>query len=135
VGLARGESTLLRLRQPGSKEELGIKLEPRTLKADIEIGPRTARWPGDALSITVKLFDHLGRPVVDELKSKPQVFVNVAAIDPMWTHVGNVYTAKVSPVLGEGPWVVRVQVNDDFGDQAGHDFIELGGGKTKTASN
>ena len=27
------------------------------------------------------------------------------------------------------PWVVRVQVNDDFGDQAGRDFIELGGAK------
>jgi hypothetical protein len=133
VGLARGESTLLRLREPGEKAELGIRLEPRTLKADIEIGPKTARWPGDALSITVKLFDHNGRPVIDELKTKPQVFVNVGHVEPTWTHTGNVYSAKVAPVSGEGPWVVRVQVNDDFGDQAGRDFIELGGGKT--ASN
>jgi hypothetical protein len=135
VGLARGESTLLRLREPGAKQELGIKLEPRTLKADIEIGPKSARWPGEPLQVTVHLFDHNGRPVTEELKSKPQVFVNVAPVDSTWTHSGNIYSAKVSPAAGEGPWVVRVQVNDDFGDEAGRDFIELGGGKATTASN
>jgi len=133
VGLARGESTLLRLREPGKKEELGIKLEPRTLKADVEIGPKTARWPGEALQVTVKLFDHSGKPITDELKNKPQVFVNVGQIDPTWTHSGNTYTTKIAPVNGTGPWVVRVEVSDDFGDQAGRDFIELG--SAKTASN
>jgi len=134
VGLARGESTLLRLRQPGSKQELGIALEPRTLKADIEIGPKSAHWPEVPLEVKVRLFDHRGRPITEELKTKPQVFVNVAQVEPSWTHSGNTYTAKVSPATGEGPWVVRVQVNDDFGDEAGRDFIELGGAKT-TASN
>jgi len=129
VGLARGESTLLRLREPGKKEELGIKLEPRTLKADVDIGPKTARWPGEPLLVTVKLFDHHGRPVTDELKNKPQVFVNVGQVEPTWTHTGNTYSAKIAPVNGAGPWVVRVEVSDDFGDQAGRDFIELGSAK------
>jgi hypothetical protein len=133
VGLARGESTLLRLREPGKKNELGIKLEPRTLKADVEIGPKTARWPGEALQVTVKLFDHHGKPITDDLKNKPQVFVNVGQVEPTWTHSGNTYTTKVAPVNGNGPWVVRVEVSDDFGDQAGRDFIELG--SAKTASN
>lgn len=130
VGLARGESTLLRLRVPGGKEELGIKLEPRTLKADVNIGPKSARWPGEALQVTIKLFDHRGRPTNDELKNKPQVFVNVANVQPNWTHTGNTYSAKISPTSGTGPWVVRVEVNDDFGDQVGRDFIELGGART-----
>jgi hypothetical protein len=129
VGLARGESTLLRLREPGGKDELGIKLEPRTLKADVEIGPKTASWPADPLSITVKLFDHRGRPVNDDLKVKPHVFVNVHQVEPTWTHTGNQYTAKLTPSSDQGPWVVRVEVLDDFGEQAGRDFIELGGGK------
>jgi hypothetical protein len=130
VGLARGDSTLLRLREPGAKQELGIKLEPRTLKAEVEIGPKTARWPGDALEVKVRLYDHRGRPVKDELKTKPQVFVNVGQVDATWTHSGNTYAAKVSPALGTGPWVVRVEVSDDFGDPAGRDFIELGAAKT-----
>jgi hypothetical protein len=130
VGLARGESTLLRLREPGAKEELGIKLEPRTVKADVEIGPKSARWPGEPLQVTVKLFDHRGRPLKDELKTKPQVFVNVAHVKPTWTHSGNTYTTKIAPATGAGPWVVRVEVNDDFGDPVGRDFIELGSAKT-----
>jgi hypothetical protein len=133
VGLARGESTLLRLREPGKKDELGIRFEPRTLKAEVEIGPKSARWPGEALQVTVKLFDHHGKPITDELKNKPQVFVNVGQVEPTWTHSGNTYTTKVAPVNGAGPWVVRVEVSDDFGDQAGRDFIELG--SAKTASN
>jgi hypothetical protein len=130
VGLARGESTLLRLREPGKKEELGIKLEPRTLKADVKIGPKSARWPGEPLQVTVKLFDHRGKPISDPLKTKPHVFVNVAQVEPTWTHSGNTYSAKISPAAGTGPWVVRVEVSDDFGDPVGRDFIELSGAKT-----
>jgi hypothetical protein len=78
----------------------------------------------------VKLFDHSGRPLKDELKNKPQVFVNVKPVEPTWTHSGNTYMAKVPPATGAGPWVVRVEVNDDFGDSAGRDFIELGAAKT-----
>lgn len=130
VGLARGESTLLRLREPGSKEELGIQLEPRTVKADVDIGPKSARWPGEPLQVTVKLFDHRGRPLKEELKTKPQVFVNVAHVQPTWSHSGNTYTAKIAPAAGAGPWVVRVEVSDDFGDPVGRDFIELGSAKT-----
>ena len=130
VGLARGESTLLRLREPGKKEELGIKLEPRTLKADVKIGPKSARWPGEPLQVTVKLFDHRGKPITDPLKTKPHVFVNVAQVAPTWTHTGNTYSARISPATGTGPWVVRVEVNDDFGDPVGRDFIELSGAKT-----
>lgn len=134
IGLARGESTLIRLRVPGTKEELGIKLEPRSLRANVEIGPKTARWPGEALQVQVKLFDHRGRPVTDPLKTKPRVFVNVEEVEATWTHSGNTYSAKVPPSTGAGPWVVRVEVSDDFGDQVGRDFIELGGGDAQRAS-
>ena len=133
VGLTRGQSTFLRLREQGSKEELGVQLEPRTMRADIAIGPKTARWPGDALQVSVKLFDHKGKPVTDPLKTKPRVFVNVDPVEPTWSHAGNTYSAKVPPAAGTGPWVVRVEVNDDFGDQVGRNFIELGG--NSTASN
>jgi hypothetical protein len=134
VGLARGESTLLRLREPGAKAELGIQLEPRTMKADVDIGPKTARWPGDALEVKVKLFDHHGHPINEDLKNKPRVFVNVGQVAPTWTHSGNTYSAKIPPAPGSGPWVVRVEVTDDFGDAAGRDFIELGAAKTASTN-
>jgi hypothetical protein len=135
IGLARGESTMLRLREVGAEEEVDLRLEPRTLKADVSIGPPNARWPGDSLRVTVKLFGPLGRPVTEELKTKPRVFVNVHEIEPTWAHVGNTFTTRVAPAGGAGPWVVRVEVMDDFGDQVGRNFIELGGsGKTSSAN-
>ncbi len=135
IGLTRGQSTLLRLREHGAKEELSIQLEPRALRAEIAIEPKTARWPGDALHVSVKLFDHRGRPVTDPLKSKPRVFVNVDPVAPSWSHSGNTYSAKVLPASGSGPWVVRVEVSDDFGDEVGRNFIELGESHSSTASN
>ncbi|HKY36962.1 MAG TPA: hypothetical protein VJN18_13545 [Polyangiaceae bacterium] len=135
IGLTRGQSTLLRLREQGAKEELSIQLEPRTLRAEIAIGPKTARWPGDPLHVSVKLFDHRGKPVSDPLKSKPRVFVNVDPVTPNWSHSGNTYSAKVPPASGSGPWVVRVEVSDDFGDEVGRNFIELGESSRRTARN
>jgi len=133
VGLARGDSTLLRLREKGGRAELGIRLEPRTLRAEVEIGPKSARWPNDPLQVTVKLFDHRGRPLNEALKNQPQVFVNVAQVDASWTRAGNTYVGKVAPAVGAGPWVVRVEVTDDFGDAAGRDFIEIGAAMTASA--
>jgi hypothetical protein len=134
VGLVRGQSTLLRLREQGVTAELAINLEPRTLRAAIAIGPKSTRWPSEPLQVSVKLFDHRGKPVTDPLKTKPRVFVNVDAVQPNWTHQGNTYTAKVPPGAGAGPWVVRVEVSDDFGDEVGRDFIELSG-EDATASH
>lgn len=127
VGLARGQATLIRLREPGSKDELALRLEPRTLRAQVAIGPKSARWPQDPLHVSVKLFDHRGRPVTEALKTKPRVFINVEPVDPSWTHNGNTWTAKVAPPRGSGPWVVRVEVSDDFGEPVGRDFMEVGG--------
>jgi hypothetical protein len=126
VGLARGQATLLRLREQGGKEELAVQLEPRTVRAEVFIGPKTARWPGEPLLVSVKLFDHRGKPVTDPLKTKPRVFVNVDPVAATWSHSGNTYSSKVQPAAGSGPWVVRVEVSDDFGDEVGRNFIELG---------
>ena len=65
--------------------------------------------------------------MTDALKHKPRVFVNVDQVEPTWTHSGNTYSAKVTQAPGAGPWVVRVEVSDDFGDEVGRDFVELGG--------
>ncbi|HEY5372919.1 MAG TPA: hypothetical protein VIK01_04500, partial [Polyangiaceae bacterium] len=40
VGLSRGEGTVVRLREPGTVGEVQVGLEPRTLRADVEISPK-----------------------------------------------------------------------------------------------
>jgi len=134
VGLAHGDGTLLRLREPGAHNEVQLGLEPRTLRADVEIGPKKATWPQDQVSVTVKLFDAHGKAVADNVNVKPTVLVDVQPVDVNWTRSGNLLTASIPKPKGEGPWVVRVEVTDEFGDPAGRDFLEIAGPDTRHAS-
>lgn len=125
VGLTRGESTLLRLREPGSTEELRVALEPRTLHADVKITPKHPRWPEDMIEVTVHLFDARGRAVSEAVKVKPQVLVNVQPMAVKWMRSGNTLHTFIPAPAERGPWVVRVEIADEFGDPAGRDFMEV----------
>lgn len=125
VGLARGEATVVHLREPGSADGLSIGLEPRTLHADVSITPKSAHWPQDKIEVSVRLFDARGRAVPENVKVNAQVLVNVEQAAVSWARSGNVLTAQVPPASGPGPWVVRVEVTDEFGEAAGRDFLEV----------
>jgi hypothetical protein len=127
VGLSRGESTLLRLREPGSLEEVRIGLEPRSLRADVKITPKHPHWPEDMLEVTVQLFDARGRAVAEGTKVKPTVLVDVQPVEVTWLRSDNTMHAFIPAPISRGPWVVRVEIADEFGDPAGRDFIEIAG--------
>ncbi len=127
VGLTRGEGTLLRLREPGSTEELRVGLEPRTLRADVQITPKHPRWPEDMIEVTVHLFDARGRAVSEAIVVKPTVLVDVQPAQVTWLRSGNTLHTFIPAPATRGPWVVRVEVADEFGDPAGRDFMEVAG--------
>jgi hypothetical protein len=127
VGLSRGDSTVLRLREPGTTDEVKLGLEPRTLHAAVEISPKSAHWPQDKIDVSVKLFDARGQAVAEGVKVKTTVLVDIQPVDVNWTRTGNVLTAQIPAATGHGPWVVRVEVTDEFGDPAGRDFLEVAG--------
>src|SRR5450432_1878770 len=134
VGLARGDSTVLRLREPGSTDEVKVALEPRTLRADVTISPKSARWPQDKIEVSVRLFDARGRAVSEAVKVKTTVLVNVQPVEVSWARAGNVLSAQIPAATGRGPWVVRVEVADEFGDPAGRDFLEVAGADNERVS-
>lgn len=127
VGLSRGESTLLRLREPGTTQELRVALEPRSLRADVQITPKHPRWPEDMLEVTVQLFDARGRPVTESTTVKPTVLVDVEPVAVTWMRSDNTMHAFIPAPITRGPWVVRVEIADEFGDPAGRDFVEIAG--------
>ncbi len=135
VGLSRGEGTVLRLREPGSTSEVRVGLEPRTLRAEVEISPKHAHWPDDMIEVTVHLFDARGRAVSDSVKVKPTVLINVDAAAVTWARSGNTLHTSIPKPLSKGPWVVRVEVADEFGDPAGRDFMEVAGPDTDRVSS
>jgi hypothetical protein len=134
VGLSRGDSTLLRLREPGTTDEVKLGLEPRTLHAAVEISPKSAHWPQDKIDVTVKIFDARGRAVSDAVKVKTTVLVNIQPVEVSWARTGNVLTTRIPAASGRGPWVVRVEVSDEFGDPAGRDFLEIAGADAERIS-
>ena len=127
VGLSRGEGTVLRLREPGTSEELRVGLEPRTLRADVQITPKHPRWPDDMIEVTVHLFDARGRAVSEAIVVKPTVLVDVQPAQVTWLRSGNALHTFIPAPDSRGPWVVRVEVADEFGDPAGRDFMEVAG--------
>jgi hypothetical protein len=127
VGLSRGESTLLRLREPGTVDEVRVGLEPRSLRADVQITPKHPRWPDDMIEVTVQLFDARGRAVPESTPVKPKVLVDVQAVDVTWMRSENTMHAFIPAPSNRGPWVVRVEIADEFGDPAGRDFMEVAG--------
>ena len=134
VGLSRGEGTVVRLREPGTSEEVKLSLEPRTLHADVSISPRAARWPQDKLEVSVRLFDARGRAVSEAVKVKTTVLVDVQPVEVSWARSGNLMSTQIPAALGQGPWVVRVEVSDEFGDPAGRDFLEIAGTEKERVS-
>jgi len=127
VGLSRGEGTLLRLREPGTVEEVRVGLEPRTLRADVQIAPKHPHWPQDMLEVTVHLFDARGRAVNEAVQVKPTVLVDVQPVAVNWIRSDNAMHAFIPTPHNRGPWVVRVEIADEFGDPAGRDFMEVAG--------
>jgi hypothetical protein len=134
VGLSRGEGTTLRLREPGTVAEVQVGLEPRTLRADVEITPKHARWPEDMIEVTVHLFDARGRAVAESIKVTPTVLVDVQPVEVTWLRSENALHAFIPTPEGRGPWVVRVEIADEFGDPAGRDFMEVAGPDTERVS-
>jgi hypothetical protein len=134
VGLLRGDGTVVRLREPGTTAEVRLSLEPRTLHADVTISPKAAHWPQDKLEVTVHLFDARGRAVSEAVKVKAKVLVDVQPVEVNWTRSGNLLSAQIPAATGRGPWVVRVEVSDEFGDAAGRDFLEIAGAESGRVS-
>jgi hypothetical protein len=125
IGLIRGEPTLVRLRAAGSKAELALRLSPRTVQADIKLGPARARWPQDTVSVSVRLTDARGRPLGDDVTVKPIAYVNVTPVKVEWKREHNVLSAVIPQSAEPGPWVVRIEIKDDTGAVAGRDFLEV----------
>lgn len=133
LGLAHGEPTTVRLRAAGTTAETVLRLAPRGLHAAVDIGPRTAKWPLDRVTIEVDLYDTTGRPIPDASTIDANVTVNLNKIAVKWERSGHTLRATLSPGTPPGPWVVRAEVRDHNGDLLGRDFLEVAPTEDPTA--
>jgi hypothetical protein len=120
-----GSPTMVGLRVPGSFDLATARLEPRDVYADVRIGPKRALWPRDPVSIDIQLMSKAGAEIPSFLQVVPKVTLGVEPLDLSFEREGNVLHAVVPPSAEPGPWVLRVEVADQFGVPLGNDFLEV----------
>jgi len=115
----------LRLRLAGDpSSENTLELQRRALRADIEIGPKTARWPVDPVDITVTMRDPAGLVDATQVAPRLHVLLGLTELPVVWAHRGPIWTTRLAPRSG-GPTVVRVVAEDEFGNSLGRTFLEV----------
>jgi hypothetical protein len=132
LGLAHGESVVARIRAPGTTEETFIRLEPRGLRARVQLSPTTASWPRDSVTVTVEPYDTSGRPIPDE-NLTTTVTVNLERVKLAWQRDDHALRAVIPASATRGPWVIRAEVRDGRGELLGRDFLEVLNGQTGRA--
>ena len=134
ASLYRGQTTVLGFRMPGALETAIARLEPRAVYADVRIGPKRALWPRDPISIDIQLKSKGGAAIPSFLQVVPTVTVGTDPVDLNFEQAGNVLHAVLPPSAKPGPWVVRVDVADQYGVTLGHDFLEIAMQQRKPAT-
>jgi len=125
VTLYRGETTVVSFRVPGSVYPTSARLRPRGLFAHVALGPRRAVWPNDAVQIEIELRSKDGEAIPAWVELKTDVKVGIEPIEMEFTRSGNRLIGTVPPSASPGPWVLRVEVKDQFGAVLGRDFLEI----------
>jgi hypothetical protein len=125
VSLYRGETTVVSFRVPGSVYPTTARLRPRSVYAHVVLGPRRAIWPQDAVQIAVELRSKDGEAVPAWLEPKTEVKLGIEPIEVAFTRDGNRLVGTVPATDKPGPWVLRVEVKDQFGSLLGRDFLEI----------
>ena len=105
--------------------ETRLHVEPRALRADIRIGPAWARWPDDAIEMSIAIEDPSGRFDPESVQPKVQVLLGIEPIDVEWKREGTRLTARMAPRMSTRPEVLRVIVRDQSGVQLGRNFLEI----------
>ncbi len=125
VGLYRNQKTSVTFKDAASGDKLVVKLLPRALSAEIALSPRTAVWPRDKITISVKISDPRGSQASASAIPTFKLRLGLKPLKAAWTHTGNVWRTSIEPQGGAGPWVLRVDVSDQQGAPLSRDFVEI----------
>lgn len=129
--LFRGDDTIVRLRDPRDAESFAIHLVPRHVGLRVQAGPKTVMWPGEPVAITIDASDgsdERDAAFMSTVELRPVVTVGVDPVPVEFHREGRHLSGELElpPGVAAGPWVVRVEVADQFGHSLGRDFVEVG---------
>jgi hypothetical protein len=106
--------------------EARLLLARRELRADVELAPKTARWPSDAIDARVVVRDPSGRISGATAPVTLEALLDLTPLPVDWQRRGDTWTGRISPRTLAGPSVIRVRVLDEKGSEIGRGFVEIG---------
>jgi hypothetical protein len=125
IVLPSGEPMNLHVRQVGDTRLVSARVLPQQVKASVSVGPKFARWPGESVRVEVKIEG-------PSVGSKPawivprfRVLLGIDELEVTWSEQGGTYVTEIPPQKGDGPWIVRAEVEDQYGHVLGRDFVEI----------
>lgn len=125
IVLPSSEPMSIHVRQAGDTRLLSTRVFAHQVKAAVSVGPKLVRWPGESVQIEVSINGPEGERSPDWVTPRFRVLLGIDELDVTWRKVGDKYLAEVPAQSGEGPWVVRAEVEDQYGHLLGRDFVEV----------
>jgi hypothetical protein len=125
IVLPSGEPMNLHVRQAGDTRLVSARVLPQQVKTSVSVGPKFARWPGDSVRVEVKIEGPSAGIKPAWIVPRFRVLLGIDELEVAWNQSGDTYSTEVPPQKGEGPWIVRVEVEDQYGHLLGRDFVEV----------
>jgi hypothetical protein len=95
------------------------------VKTTVRVGPKLVRWPGESVQIEVSITGPGGEGIPAWIEPQFRVLLGIDEVEVAWRREGDKFVTEVPAREGEGPWVVRAEVSDQFGHALGRDFVEV----------
>jgi hypothetical protein len=117
---------VVHLRDPSLNASGRLVLARRELRAVVDLTPRNASWPADAIDARVVLRDPSGRVSTASTPVTLEALLDLTPLAVDWQRHGDTWTGRIAPRSILGPSVVRVRVLDATGTEIGRGFVEIG---------
>jgi hypothetical protein len=125
IVLPSDEPMSLHVREAGDTRMVSTRVLARRVKTTVVVGPKLVRWPGDSVHVEVIIEGEEGGPQPDWVEPRFRVLLGIDHLDVSWSRRDGRFVAEIPPQVGDGPWVVRVEVEDQYGHPLGRDFVEV----------
>ena len=124
-GLEGLDRATILIHPEGGGDSAALTLVKREPTVSVWVGPKLAIWPADPLQLQVSFVDAHGRPTPNDVEASVRVLLGVEPVEVTWDKQGSLWQANLPPMKDRGPWVVRVEVVDQYGNIIGRDFTEV----------
>jgi hypothetical protein len=124
---ADAPARIVHLRDTELGGETSLLLARRQLRAEVDLAPKSARWPSDPIDARVVLEDPSGRIDVATEAVTVEAMLDLTPLPVAWQRHANTWMGRIPPRPTTQPCVVRVVVKDDRGFEIGRGFLEIEG--------